>query len=248
MRRALRLGQIEQLRVEAPELVVDSLLVGVAAREILVAPVAFKSVPLGVIVLATTGTFERDDVELLDHLRADLGLAVNNALAHDRLERLAAVDPLTDAYNRRFGLGRLREEYSRAVRAEARSGSSCSTSTTSRPSTTRTGTWSATASCARSPAPAGASSARATSWSATAARSSWCCCRGRPEDVPGRRAHPARGVRDGGRGRDQRIAVTVSVGGTTYRDTVETPEALVALADRALYEAKDSGRDRLVSA
>ena len=51
--------------------------------------------------------------------RADLGLAVNNALAHDRLERLAAVDPLTDAYNRRFGLGRLREEYSRAVRAEA---------------------------------------------------------------------------------------------------------------------------------
>ena len=43
----------------------------------------------------------------LEQFRADLGLAVNNALAHDRLERLAAVDPLTDAYNRRFGMARL---------------------------------------------------------------------------------------------------------------------------------------------
>jgi len=119
VRRVVRLGQTELVRVGADELVVDSVLVGVAAREILVVPVSFKSVPLGVIVLATTGAFARDDIELLDHFRADLGLAVNNALAHDRLERLAAIDPLTDAYNRRFGIGRLREEFSRAVRAEA---------------------------------------------------------------------------------------------------------------------------------
>ena len=82
-------------------------------------PVTFKSVPLGAVVLATSEAFAADGVGLLEHFRADLGLAVNNALAHDRLARLAAVDPLTDAYNRRFGLGRLREEYSRAVRAEA---------------------------------------------------------------------------------------------------------------------------------
>ena len=91
VRRVIRLGQIERLHVGAQDLVVDSVLVGVAAREILVVPVSFKSVPLGVIVLATTGTFERDDIELLDHLRTDLGLAVNNALAHDRLERLASL-------------------------------------------------------------------------------------------------------------------------------------------------------------
>jgi diguanylate cyclase (GGDEF)-like protein len=48
---------------------------------------------------------------------------------------------------------------------------------------------------------------------------------------------------------DQRIAVTVSVGGTTYSDaTTESPDALVAQADTALYDAKEGGRDRLVLA
>jgi diguanylate cyclase (GGDEF)-like protein len=41
---------------------------------------------------------------------------MNNAIDHDRLQRLAALDPLTGIYNRRFGLGRLHEEFGRAVR------------------------------------------------------------------------------------------------------------------------------------
>ena len=45
-----------------------------------------------------------------------------------------------------------------------------------------------------------------------------------------------------------RLNVTVSLGATTFGDGVETPDALVALADRALYEAKDGGRNRLVLA
>ncbi len=45
-----------------------------------------------------------------------LGLALNNAIAHDRLRRLAALDPLTGVFNRRFGMSRLQEEYSRAIR------------------------------------------------------------------------------------------------------------------------------------
>lgn len=49
-------------------------------------------------------------------MATDLGLALSNALSHDRLQRLAALDPLTDAYNRRFGAGRLQEEFGRAVR------------------------------------------------------------------------------------------------------------------------------------
>ena len=250
VRRVIRLGQIERLRVGAQELIVDSVLVGVAAREILVVPVAFKSIPLGVIVLATTGTFERDDVELVDHLRVDLGLAVNNALAHDRLERLAAIDPLTDAYNRRFGLGRLREEYSRAVRAEAPFGILMVDIDHFKAVNDTYGHL------------VGDRVLRAVAGACRrVVREGDVLVRYGGEEflvlLPGagrddvlqigeriRRAVSETTVEDGA----SRLNVTVSVGATTFRDTVETPDALVALADRALYEAKDGGRDRLVLA
>ena len=250
VRRVIRLGQIERLRVGAQELIVDSVLVGVAAQEILVVPVAFKSIPLGVIVLATTGTFERDDIELVDHLRVDLGLAVNNALAHDRLERLAAIDPLTDAYNRRFGLGRLREEYSRAVRAEAPFGILMVDIDHFKAVNDTYGHL------------VGDRVLRAVAGACRrVVREGDVLVRYGGEEflvlLPGagrddvlqigeriRRAVSETTVEDGA----SRLNVTVSVGATTFRDTVETPEALVALADRALYEAKDGGRNRLVLA
>ena len=250
VRRVIRLGQIERLRVGAQELIVDSVLVGAAAREILVVPVAFKSIPLGVIVLATTDTFERDDIELVDHLRVDLGLAVNNALAHDRLERLAAIDPLTDAYNRRFGLGRLREEYSRAVRAEAPFGILMVDIDHFKAVNDTYGHL------------VGDRVLRAVAGACRrVVREGDVLVRYGGEEflvlLPGagqddvvqigeriRRAVSETTVEDGA----SRLNVTVSVGATTFRDTVETPDALVALADRALYEAKDGGRDRLVLA
>jgi diguanylate cyclase (GGDEF)-like protein len=101
------------------DVVVDGLLVAFRARHVLVAPLVFKSVVLGVVVLAVGGQHRFDGRRLIELLRPTLGLALNNAMAHERLQRLAAVDPLTDAYNRRFGLARLREEFSRAVRTGA---------------------------------------------------------------------------------------------------------------------------------
>lgn len=42
--------------------------------------------------------------------------------------------------------------------------------------------------------------------------------------------------------------VTVSIGIAEYGRELESPEDLLALADRALYDAKDGGRDRVVQA
>ena len=117
VRRALRTGAVARIEVDPDLGVIDSLLVDQVAREVVVAPVAFKGVPLGAVVLASIAPFAADVAVLVDQFRTDLGLALNNALTHDRLQRLAALDPLTDAYNRRFGLGRLREEFARAVRS-----------------------------------------------------------------------------------------------------------------------------------
>lgn len=248
VRRVLRQGQTELLHLQPGEVVVDSLLVGQSAREILVAPVSFKSVPLGVIVLATPGAFDRDGVELMEQFRADLGLAVNNALAHDRLERLAAVDPLTDTYNRRFGLGRLREEYSRAVRAESPLGllmidlDHFKTVNDTYGHLVGDRVLRAVANSCRRVIREGDVLIR------YGGEEFLVLLPGAgPEDIVEigeriRRAVEATVVEDG----DARVSVTVSLGGTTYRDTADSPERLVALADHALYEAKDGGRNRLV--
>jgi diguanylate cyclase (GGDEF)-like protein len=42
--------------------------------------------------------------------------------------------------------------------------------------------------------------------------------------------------------------VTISVGAACFPDTANNAQALLSAADGALYEAKDSGRDRVVTA
>jgi two-component system, cell cycle response regulator len=248
VRRVLRLDRTEQLHVAAPDMIVDSLLVGQAAREILVAPITFKQVPLGVIVLATPGHFERDSIELLEQLRTDLGLAVNNALAHDRLERLAAVDPLTDAFNRRFGIARLREEFSRAVRAENPLGILMLDLDHFKAVNDTYGhlvgdrVLRAVAAACRRVLREGDVLIR------YGGEEFLVLLPGAgPEDVRQvgeriRRAVTETSVEEG----DLRVGVTLSLGGATYRETSDSTDSLVALADGALYQAKEGGRNRLV--
>ena len=106
--------------VVLPEgVVVNGVLTDFLPREVLVEPVFYKGVPLGAIVLAGAASFSDEVKARLDMFRRGLALALNNALVHDRLQRLSALDPLTNVYNRRFGTARLHEEFSRAVRATA---------------------------------------------------------------------------------------------------------------------------------
>jgi len=46
-----------------------------------------------------------------------MSISLNNALNYDHLQKMAALDPLTGIYNRRFGMARLSEEFNRAVRS-----------------------------------------------------------------------------------------------------------------------------------
>ncbi len=115
---SLRSNSIRSLDVDAESVVIDSVLLEQAAREVVVVPLTFKNVPIGALVLASAKPFVPSTSVLLKHYQVDLGLALTNAISHDRLERLAAIDSLTDAYNRRFGLVRLQEEFGRALRIE----------------------------------------------------------------------------------------------------------------------------------
>ena len=104
-------------KISLPEdIPLQSVLADFQPREVLIDPLLYKGVPLGAMVLASSTDFNEQLSSRLDLLRHGLALALNNALAHDRLQRLAAIDPLTGVYNRRFGMARLREEFGRSVR------------------------------------------------------------------------------------------------------------------------------------
>jgi len=118
VRQALRTGDTQHIQM--PEGVrVDGVVADFAPTEVLVLPATYKGIPLGVVVLATSRSFDNEALTRTELFRQTLGLALNNAIAHDSLQRLAALDPLTGVYNRRFGMTRLHEEFDRAVRMNA---------------------------------------------------------------------------------------------------------------------------------
>lgn len=118
VRRAIQTGT--RVIVALPEdVAVEGILTDFRPREVLVDPVIYKGVPLGAIILASAKRFKDDAKSRLDLFGNGMALAFNNALTHDRLQKLAALDSLTSIYNRRFGMARLGEEFSRAIRANS---------------------------------------------------------------------------------------------------------------------------------
>ena len=71
----------------------------------------------GLAILAVTTSELTTEQELLvNAIRVAAAPYVQNAVLHKKLEELAALDELTHLLNRRFGVRRLREEFSRASR------------------------------------------------------------------------------------------------------------------------------------
>lgn len=118
LRRVVEAVQLQRVDL-GPEVVVDSVVLGFRPSAVVLLPVRFNGVGLGVVVLACEQQPGRAREDLLDLLVQVLAVALNNALTHERFQRLAAVDSLTGLYNRRFGMERLTEEYARAIRMDA---------------------------------------------------------------------------------------------------------------------------------
>jgi diguanylate cyclase (GGDEF)-like protein len=109
----------ETIAINHPvEIIVESTLTQFRPNEVIIEPVKFKSVPLAVILLAKATPFRSEGLKQLAIFTQSLAVALHNALEHEQLQKLAALDPLTGILNRRFGMVRLHEEYSRSVRRD----------------------------------------------------------------------------------------------------------------------------------
>jgi two-component system, cell cycle response regulator len=111
------LDDLKTRQVESPSGVLLTAGPEVYPREMLLLPLAGKDGPTGMLVLASLSPFTPESFRLLDFFRQSLKLALQNALSHERLGRIAAMDSLTGCYNRRMGMERLTEEFSRAWRS-----------------------------------------------------------------------------------------------------------------------------------
>ncbi|PAT01926.1 hypothetical protein CI105_03455 [Candidatus Izimaplasma bacterium ZiA1] len=85
-------------------------------KAILIEPISYKNEVLGLVLLASTNEYKDIDINQLNVYTHGLSLGMHNAIIHDKLEQLAVLDSLTKIYNRRFGMERFKEEYSRSVR------------------------------------------------------------------------------------------------------------------------------------
>lgn len=111
----------EFVHIHLPEHIqLDGVLTQFTPSEVLVAPIDFKGSHLGLIVAATANDHSQEHCRMiLDIFSRSVGLALNNALTHSKFQRLAAYDSLTNVYNRRFGMARLKEEFANAERANS---------------------------------------------------------------------------------------------------------------------------------
>lgn len=107
----------DKVHMKYPEdIIVDGILTEIRPKEILVEPLSFNGVRIGVIILASVYEYMNGQIENLGILLKNLSLALHNSEIHEQIQRLAAIDPLTNLFNRRFGMTRLKDEYARSIR------------------------------------------------------------------------------------------------------------------------------------
>ena len=80
-------------------------------------PLAVEGACLGLVILGSGAEgLEGERRRMVEELRVHAAPYLQNALLHKRIEQMAAMDGLTGIMNRRFGMRRLQEEFSKAIR------------------------------------------------------------------------------------------------------------------------------------
>ncbi len=109
--------------VRVPENIsIDGVVTDFRPRQVILLPIPYEGKPLGVVVLASETMFGKDSMWSMDLFTKGMGLALNNAVTHDRMQTIASIDPLTGVFNRRLGMKRLRDEFLRAERDDTELG------------------------------------------------------------------------------------------------------------------------------
>ena len=116
--RVLRTRKVEVIKFPK-DIIVDGMLVSYHPKEVMFLPICHKEVSLGILVLVTTSSYSMQMLNDLSLLNNNFSLALKNSLSYSQIQKLAANDPLTNVFNRRFGMIRLNEEFNRSVRTNS---------------------------------------------------------------------------------------------------------------------------------
>ncbi len=227
---------------------IDAIVVSFVPRGVLVIPLWFGGQALGAVVLAFANNVDPGVARLLEGFQPSTSVALNNALMYERFQRLAALDPLTDVYNRRFGLNRLNEEFVRSTRTGSPLGI-LSLDIDHFKDVNDTYGHLAGDRILRSAASIMRSSVRAGDVVIRTGGEEFTVV------IPGAGFNDVRSLGERIRrsiqlervdiGSDE-ISVTVSIGGLSYYGTeLRDPEELLAKADQCMYASKQSGRNKL---
>ena len=107
--------KIQKLNIDSG-LTTDALLLSYDPKEVHLFPLLYKDVPLGLLIIGSSKEISNRLIQTMGLFSQSFAISLNNSITYSQLQKLAANDPLTGLYNRRFGLSRLSDEFSRSVR------------------------------------------------------------------------------------------------------------------------------------
>lgn len=88
-------------------------------KEVIFIPFETKKSEKYLVTLYFNEYLKQDDINFFKRLIYQYSLALDRSNAYEYMHRIAAIDELTGIYNRRFGIQRLAEDYSRAKRSSS---------------------------------------------------------------------------------------------------------------------------------